>query len=153
MNIFKKALKLIFIQLPLVPFVAAAATASSSAPGIDLSITSLFGILSGLACWMSRFVIIIMTIVIIWYGLQFLLSRGNPKAFEDAKQERLDNGIAVRAYGHNSDNDKKVVLVTAIMDTAKAFAYYKSDMLKKRRAESGVIGEPERFLYRVVQRY
>jgi len=86
MNIFKKALKLIFIQLPLVPFVAAAATASSSAPGIDLSITSLFGILSGLACWMSRFVIIIMTIVIIWYGLQFLLSRGNPKAFEDAKK-------------------------------------------------------------------
>ena len=75
------------------------------------------------------------------------------KAFEEAKQERLDNGIAVRAYGHNSDNDKKVVLVTAIMDTAKAFAYYKSDMLKKRRDASGVIGEPERFLYRVVQRY
>jgi hypothetical protein len=75
------------------------------------------------------------------------------KAFEEAQQERLDNGIAVRAYGHNSDNDKKVVLVTAIMDTAKAFAYYKSDILKKRRAESGVIGEPERFLYRVVQRY
>ena len=75
------------------------------------------------------------------------------KAFEDGKQERLDNGITVRAYGHISDNDKKVVLVTAITDTAKAFAYYKSDMLKKRRAESGVIGEPERFLYRVVQRY
>jgi len=75
------------------------------------------------------------------------------KGFEDGKQERLDNGITVRAYGHNSDNDKKVVLVTAIMDTAKAFAYYKSDMLKKRRAATGVIGEPERFLYRVVQRY
>src|SRR5258705_6305319 len=75
------------------------------------------------------------------------------KAFEDGKQERLDNGITVRAYGHISDNDKKVVLVTAIMDTAKAFAYYKSDMLKKRRAESGAIGEPERFLYRVVHRY
>jgi hypothetical protein len=75
------------------------------------------------------------------------------KAFEDGKQERLDNGIAVRAYGHNSDNDKKVVLVTALMDTAKAFAYYKSDALKKRRVESGVIGEPERFLYKVVQRY
>jgi hypothetical protein len=75
------------------------------------------------------------------------------KAFEEASQERLDNGITVRAYGHNSDNDKKVVLVKAIMDTAKAFAYYKSDMLKKRRAASGVIGEPERFLYRVVKRY
>jgi hypothetical protein len=75
------------------------------------------------------------------------------KAFEEGSQERIDNGITVRAYGHNSDNDKKVVLVTALMDTAKAFAYYKSDMLKKRRAAGGVVGEPDRFLYRVVQRY
>jgi hypothetical protein len=75
------------------------------------------------------------------------------KSFQEGTQERLDNGITIRAYGHNSDNDKKVVLVTALLDTAKAFAYYKSDMLKKRRAASGVIGEPERFLYRVVQRY
>jgi hypothetical protein len=74
-------------------------------------------------------------------------------AFEAGKQERLDNGIATRAYGHNLDNDKKIVLVTAITDTAKAFAYYKSDAIKKRRVEGGVIGEPERFLYRVVQRY
>jgi hypothetical protein len=75
------------------------------------------------------------------------------KAFEEGKQERLENGITVRAYGHQLDNDKKVVLVTALTDTAKAFAYYKSDMLKKRRAASGVIGEPDRFLYRVVKRY
>ena len=75
------------------------------------------------------------------------------KAFEEGKQERIDNGITVRAFGHDADDDKKVVLVTAILDTAKAYAYYKSDMLKKRRAASGVIGEPERFLYRVVQRY
>jgi len=75
------------------------------------------------------------------------------KAFEEAKQERLDNGIAVRAFGHDADDDKKVVLVTVLMDTTKAYAYYKSDILKKRRAASGVIGEPDRFLYRVVQRY
>lgn len=75
------------------------------------------------------------------------------KGFEEGKQERLDNGIAVRAFGHDADNDKKVVLVTVVLDTAKAFAYYKSDMLKKRREASGVISEPERFLYRVVQRY
>jgi hypothetical protein len=75
------------------------------------------------------------------------------KAFEDGKQERLDNGISVRAYGHQLGNDKKVILVTAISDTAKAFAYYKSDALKKRRDASGVVGEPERFLYRVVKRY
>jgi hypothetical protein len=75
------------------------------------------------------------------------------KAFQEGDQERKENGITVRAYGHDVDDDKKVVLVTAIMDTAKAYAYWKSDMLKQRRAASGVIGEPERFVYRVVQRY
>jgi len=80
---------------------------------------------------------------------------GWQQAFEaaDAKQERLDNGLTVRAYGHDVDDDHKVVLVTALVDTAKAFAYFKSDMLKKRRAAGGVIGEPDRFVYRVAQRY
>jgi hypothetical protein len=75
------------------------------------------------------------------------------KSFEEGKQERIDNGIVVRAFGHDADDNKKVSLVTALTDTAKAFAYYKSDALKKRRAASGVIGEPKRFLYQVVQRY
>ncbi len=74
------------------------------------------------------------------------------KAFEDGKQERLDNGITIRAYGYNPDDNKKVSLVTAITDTAKAFAYYNSDALKERRA-SGVTGQPQRFLFRIVQRY
>ncbi|HYK46310.1 MAG TPA: hypothetical protein VEV83_14125 [Parafilimonas sp.] len=75
------------------------------------------------------------------------------KSFEESKQERLDNGITVRAYGHDADDNHKVELVTAITDTAKAFAYYKSDALKQRRAAGGVVGEPNRFLFRVVQRY
>lgn len=77
------------------------------------------------------------------------------QAFEaaDAKQERLDNGLTARAYGHDVDDDHKVVLVTAVMDTAKANAYWKSDMLKKRRAAGGAIGEPARFVHRIVQRY
>ena len=75
------------------------------------------------------------------------------KGFEEGKQERTNNGIVTRAYGHDPDDNKKVSLVTAVLDTAKAFAYYKSDDLKKRRAASGVIGEPKRFLFRVVQRY
>jgi hypothetical protein len=75
------------------------------------------------------------------------------KSFQEGKQERLDNGITDRAYGHDADDNKKVALVTAITDTAKAFAYYKSDALKKRREAAGVIGEPKRFLFRVVQRY
>ena len=75
------------------------------------------------------------------------------KNFAAGKQERLDNGITDRAYGHDADDNKKISLVTAVTDTAKAFAYYKSDALKKRREAGGMIGEPKRFLFRVVQRY
>jgi len=75
------------------------------------------------------------------------------KGFEDGKQERIDNGILDRVVGHDLDDLKKVYVVTAIVDSAKAFAYYKSDALKKRRLASGVIGEPVRFLYQVVKRY
>jgi hypothetical protein len=75
------------------------------------------------------------------------------KSFQEGEQQRKDNGITVRAFGHDADDEKKVVLVTAILDTAKAYAYWKSDMLKQRRAASGVVGEPERFVYRVVKRY
>ena len=75
------------------------------------------------------------------------------KAFQEGKQERMDNGIVDRVIGHDADDNKKVSLVTAVVDTAKAFAYYKSDALKKRRADGGVIGEPVRFLFKVVKRY
>ncbi|MVT12368.1 hypothetical protein [Chitinophaga tropicalis] len=75
------------------------------------------------------------------------------KAFEEGKQKRLDNGITVRAYGHDVDDDHKVFLVTAITDADKAEAYIQSDELKKRREAAGVIGEPERFMFRVVKRY
>jgi hypothetical protein len=75
------------------------------------------------------------------------------KGFEDGKQERMDNGIIDRAVGHDLNDNKKVYVVTVLSDTAKAFAYYKSDALKKRRLASGVIGEPVRFLYRLVKHY
>jgi hypothetical protein len=75
------------------------------------------------------------------------------KAFEEGKQERMDNGITDRVISHDLNDNKKVGLVTAITDTAKAFAYYKSDALKKRREASGVVGKPMRFLFRIVQWY
>jgi len=75
------------------------------------------------------------------------------KNFIDGRQERIANGIVDRAYGHDPADNTKVELVTAVTDTAKAFAYYKSDELKKRRAAGGVMGEPKRFLFYVVKRY
>jgi hypothetical protein len=75
------------------------------------------------------------------------------KSFDEGKQERIDNGITVRVVGHDVDDNKKVSLVTALMDTAKAQAYWKSDMLKKRRAAGGVISEPKRFVFSIARRY
>lgn len=75
------------------------------------------------------------------------------KNFQDGKQERMDNGIVDRVIGHDADDNKKVTLITAVLDTAKAFAYYKSDALKQRRAAGGVIGEPQRFLFTIAKRY
>jgi hypothetical protein len=75
------------------------------------------------------------------------------KAFEDGKQERLDHGITDRVVGHDLNDSKKVYLVVAITDTAKAFAYFKSDALKKRREAGGVIGEPARFLFEIAKHY
>jgi len=73
-------------------------------------------------------------------------------SFDSTRQLPTDNGLVVRAYGHDVDDNHKVVIVTAITDTAKAMAYWKSDLLKQRRAQSGA-GEPVRFIYEVVQRY
>jgi hypothetical protein len=75
------------------------------------------------------------------------------KSFEEGQQERIDNGLTVRVVGHDANDDKKVMLVTAIVDSAKAAAYWKSDALKKRREAGGVIGEPNRFLFNIVKRY
>ena len=75
------------------------------------------------------------------------------KGFESHKQTRIDNGLIDRAFGHDVNDDHKVTLVVAVNDTAKAQAFWKSDLLKQQRAESGVTSQPQRFVYRVVQRY
>lgn len=73
--------------------------------------------------------------------------------FKTGAQQRTDNGIAVRSYGHDANDPHKVRVVTALLDSAKAMAYFQSDSLKKRMQESGVIGKPDRFIYRIAQRY
>ena len=75
------------------------------------------------------------------------------RSFDSSRQVRLDNGLIERAYGHEADDNKKVTLVVAVTDTAKAYTFWKSDQLKKLRAGSGVTSDPNRFLFRVVKRY
>jgi hypothetical protein len=75
------------------------------------------------------------------------------KSFEEGRQIRSDNGLTDRAYGHDVDDNHKVIVVVGINDSAKAAAFWKSDLLKQRRAASGVVGNVDRFVYRVIQRY
>ena len=75
------------------------------------------------------------------------------KAFDNSTQVRKDNGLSERAYGYDVDDNHKVTLVLGINDTAKANAFWKSDIVKQRRAEGGVEGEVKRFIYHVVEKY
>lgn len=75
------------------------------------------------------------------------------KSFNAGEQDRKDNGIAIRAYGHDASDNHKVRIVSALTDSAKAMAYYKSDAIKKRMADAGVVGQPTRFFFHIVQRY
>jgi hypothetical protein len=75
------------------------------------------------------------------------------KAFDSTRALNEDNGLKLRAYGHETADNHKVMIVSAVLDTAKARAYFKSDLLKQRRIASGVVGEPQRSMYRVIQMY
>jgi hypothetical protein len=75
------------------------------------------------------------------------------KSFDSTRALNSDIGLKARAYGHDPDDNHNVIIVAAVLDTAKAHAYWNSDMLKQRRAASGVVGTPERLVYTVVKRY
>ena len=75
------------------------------------------------------------------------------KGFDSTRQMRKDNGIIDRAIGHDANDNHKVIVVVALEDTTKAFAFWKSDQLKKMQAAGGVTSTPERFLYRLVRKY
>jgi len=78
---------------------------------------------------------------------------GWQKSFDSTRTLNADIGLKARAYGYDPDDNHNVILVGAVLDTAKAHAYWKSDMLKQRRAASGVVGTPERVVYNIVKRY
>jgi hypothetical protein len=75
------------------------------------------------------------------------------KSFDSTRALNADIGLKARAYGYDPDDNHNVILVGAVLDTAKARAYWNSDMLKQRRAASGVVGTPQRVVYNVVKRY
>jgi len=75
------------------------------------------------------------------------------RSFDSTRALKTDNGLTVRAYGYDPDDNHNVIIVTAVLDSAKASTFWNSDLLKQRRAASGVVGTPERFVYNIVARY
>lgn len=73
--------------------------------------------------------------------------------FESRRQDRVDAGLIDRVYGYDPDDNHKVTIVVAVTDTAKANAFWNSDKLKQNMEKSGVVGKPDRFVFRVTKRY
>lgn len=55
-------------------------------PGVDLTIQSVFGIITGLVCWFTRVALIFMVAMVVYYGIQFMLARADATKFGDAKK-------------------------------------------------------------------
>jgi len=54
--------------------------------GIDLTIQGVFLIITGLACWFTRFALVLMVVMIVFYGVKFIMSQGNQTKFDEAKK-------------------------------------------------------------------
>jgi hypothetical protein len=74
-------------------------------------------------------------------------------SFEGRKQDRMDAGLMDRVYGYDPDDNHKVTIVVAVSDTAKANAFWNSAKLKDDMAKGGVVGKPERFIFRIAKKY
>lgn len=54
--------------------------------GVNLTIQSVFGVITGLACWFTRFALMLMVVMIVFYGIKFMTAQGNPTKLGEAKE-------------------------------------------------------------------
>lgn len=66
-------------------FVSALDLDTGNAPGVDLSAQSVLNIVMGLTCWFSRVVALLMVLMIIFYSIQIMISRGDTEKFNSGK--------------------------------------------------------------------
>jgi hypothetical protein len=71
---------------------ALAETNPTSPAGIDLTAERVVSILTGLSCWFARIAVSLFAMAIVFYGIQIVLSRGNPEKFTSAKKSL---GVAI----------------------------------------------------------
>jgi len=73
--------------------------------------------------------------------------------FENGRPDRTNAGLTDRVYGYDPDDNHKVIVVVAVTDTAKANAFWNSADLKQKMAAAGVVGKPERTMFRIAKKY
>lgn len=61
----------------------------SGSPGSSFSIQRVYGILVGFACWLTRIALVLIVIMIVFYGILMLASQANPTAYSSAKTSLL----------------------------------------------------------------
>ena len=67
-------------------FASVALAVDNGYQGVDLTIQSVFGIITGLVCWFTRFALILIVVYIIIFGLKFMMAQGNATKYEEAKK-------------------------------------------------------------------
>lgn len=60
-------------------------SATATVPGIDLTIQDVFGIITGLACWITRVALVFIVVAVIYYGVRFMMAQGDPTKLTEAK--------------------------------------------------------------------
>jgi hypothetical protein len=75
------------------------------------------------------------------------------KEFDSHKQARMDAGLEDRVVAHTAGDTHNVTVVFAVTDQAKADAFMNSDDLKNKMKAAGVMGAPDFYSYKVVQKY
>lgn len=61
----------------------------SDQPGINLSIQDVLGIITGLACWITRVVLVFIVVAIVYFGVKFLTAQGDSTKLTEAKKSFL----------------------------------------------------------------
>jgi len=55
-------------------------------PGINLSIQDVLGIITGLACWITRVVLVFIVVAVVYFGVKFLTAQGDPTKLTEARK-------------------------------------------------------------------
>src|SRR3989344_4374407 len=64
-------------------------------PGINLTIQDVMGIITGLACWITRVALELITVAVIFYGVRFMMAQGDPAKLTDARKSFLWGHVGI----------------------------------------------------------